>query len=189
MSSSSNTGSNSSSNQSTGTSVQIGGATVLLQADQTTNSLVITAPDNVYNNLRSVIDKLDVRRAQVYVEAIIAEVNASKANELGVQWVLGGSSSSASIIGLSSLSSVGSLGNALGTIVTAASSGDYSSLPTGFNVGVVNGSLTGNGKTPTVGLLLSALQNQAMPMCCQRLTWSRWITKKPRSWSARTFRS
>ncbi|KPC50304.1 type II secretion system secretin GspD [Amantichitinum ursilacus] len=159
LSSSNNSNSNNSS-QSTGTSVQIGGATVLLQADQMTNSLVITAPDNIYNNLRSVIDKLDVRRAQVYVEAIIAEVNASKANELGVQWVLGGSSSSASVIGLSSLSGVGTLSNALGTIVTAAASKDYSSLPTGFNVGVVNGSLTGDGKSPTVGLLLSALQNQ-----------------------------
>ncbi|AOY02115.1 secretin N-terminal domain-containing protein [Jeongeupia sp. USM3] len=55
-----------------------------------TNSLIITAPDNVYNNLRSVIDKLDVRRAQVYVEAMIAEVNASKVGEFGVQWLLGG---------------------------------------------------------------------------------------------------
>ena len=145
--------------QSTGTSVQISGATVLIQADQMTNSLVITAPDNIYNNLRSVIDKLDVRRAQVYVEAIIAEVNANKTNELGVQWALGGAANSASVIGLSSLSGgVGTLGASLGAIANAAATKDYSTLPTGFNVGVVNGDVTGNGKSPTVGAILSALQ-------------------------------
>ena len=60
-----------------------------------TNSLIITAPDHIYNNLRSVIDKLDMRRAQIYIEALIAEVNVSKTTALGVQWVgAGGSDSS-----------------------------------------------------------------------------------------------
>lgn len=57
-----------------------------IQADPTTNSLIITAPEPQYRQLRAVIDKLDGRRAQVLVESLIVEVNASKAAEFGVQW-------------------------------------------------------------------------------------------------------
>ncbi|QTN26874.1 type II secretion system secretin GspD [Rhodoferax sp. AJA081-3] len=57
-----------------------------IQADAATNSLVITAPEPQYRQLRAVIDKLDARRAQVYVESLIAEVNADKAAEFGIQW-------------------------------------------------------------------------------------------------------
>ena len=44
------------------------------------------APEPVYNNLRAIIEKLDVRRAQVFVEALIVEVAADKAAEFGIQW-------------------------------------------------------------------------------------------------------
>lgn len=57
-----------------------------IQADTATNSLIITAPEPQYRQLRAVIDKLDARRAQVFVESLIAEVNADKAAEFGVQW-------------------------------------------------------------------------------------------------------
>ena len=57
-----------------------------IQADPATNSLIITAPEPQYRQLRAVIDKLDVRRAQVFVESLIAEVNADKAAEFGIQW-------------------------------------------------------------------------------------------------------
>lgn len=58
----------------------------LIQADPATNSLIISASDAVYNNLRSVIEQLDVRRAQVFVEALIVEITADTADELGFQW-------------------------------------------------------------------------------------------------------
>jgi general secretion pathway protein D len=58
----------------------------MVQADRSTNSLIITASEAVYNNLRSVIEQLDRRRAQVYVEALIAEVTADNATEFGVQF-------------------------------------------------------------------------------------------------------
>ena len=58
----------------------------LIQADPTTNSLIITAPGPLYRQLRAVIDKLDGRRAQVLIEALIVEVSADKAAQLGVQW-------------------------------------------------------------------------------------------------------
>jgi len=59
----------------------------LIQADPATNALIITAPEPQYRQLRSVIDKLDQRRAQVFVESLIAEVSADKAAEFGVQWL------------------------------------------------------------------------------------------------------
>ncbi len=57
-----------------------------IQADPATNSLIITAPEPLYRQLRAVIDKLDSRRAQVFVESLIVEVNADKAAEFGIQW-------------------------------------------------------------------------------------------------------
>nr|WP_315592931.1 type II secretion system secretin GspD [uncultured Cupriavidus sp.] len=58
----------------------------IIQADPSTNSLIITASEPVYRNLRGVIDDLDARRAQVYIESMIVEVTASQASELGIQW-------------------------------------------------------------------------------------------------------
>ena len=57
-----------------------------IQADPATNSLIITAPEPQYRQLRAVIDRLDSRRAQVFVESLIVEVNADKAAEFGFQW-------------------------------------------------------------------------------------------------------
>lgn len=57
-----------------------------IQADPATNSLIITAPEPQYRQLRAVIDKLDSRRAQVFVESLIVEVNADKAAEFGIQF-------------------------------------------------------------------------------------------------------
>jgi len=55
-------------------------------ADPETNALVITAPPKTMRSLNTIIDKLDIRRAQVLVEAIVVEVNADKTAELGVNW-------------------------------------------------------------------------------------------------------
>ena len=57
-----------------------------VQADAATNSLIITAPEPQYRQLRAVIDRLDARRAQVFVESLIAEVSADRAAEFGIQW-------------------------------------------------------------------------------------------------------
>jgi general secretion pathway protein D len=70
-----------------------------IQADPATNALIITAPEPQYRQLRSVIDMLDQRRAQVFVESLIAEVSADKAAEFGVQW-MSGTGNSGSAVGL-----------------------------------------------------------------------------------------
>ncbi|WP_250473383.1 type II secretion system secretin GspD [Caballeronia sp. GAFFF1] len=58
----------------------------MIQADSATNSLIITAADPVYRNLRTVIDQLDARRSQVYIEALIVELSATTGANLGIQW-------------------------------------------------------------------------------------------------------
>ena len=76
--------------QSPGQTVGGGGGAAgagFIQADASTNTLIITASEAVYRNLRAVIDQLDVRRAQVYIEALVVEVNSDKASEFGVQWL------------------------------------------------------------------------------------------------------
>ncbi|WP_240636119.1 type II secretion system secretin GspD [Caldimonas tepidiphila] len=126
-----------------------------IQADPSTNSLIITAPEPLYRQVRSVIDQLDSRRAQVYVESLIVEVNANKASELGVQWqgVLGNSGDS-NIVGVGT--NFGSGGNNILNLTQQAATGTLASLPgTGINVGLVHNF----GGTYGLGILARALQN------------------------------
>ena len=107
-----------------------------IQADASTNSLIITAPEPQYRQLRAVIDKLDARRAQVYVESLIAEVNADKAAEFGIQWQ--------GVLGQNGDSNVGILGTNFkigGTnIIDLATKGatGSSTLATGGNFAVAH---------------------------------------------------
>ncbi len=63
------------------------GDSVSVQADEASNALVISAPASIFPSLRSVIQQLDIPRAQVHIEAIIAEVSLDTSKELGVQWL------------------------------------------------------------------------------------------------------
>ncbi len=88
-------GTNSTAPSGTSTNGQAGGGLGnasgggMIQADPASNALIITAPEPIYNNLRKVIDQIDRRRAQVYIEALIAEMTAENAAEFGVQWFAG----------------------------------------------------------------------------------------------------
>lgn len=91
-----------------GTTLGGGGATLNLpstggqiQADAATNSLIITAPEPQYRQLRAVIDSLDQRRAQVLVESLIVEVDSAKESQFGIQWqnLVGGANSTVGILG------------------------------------------------------------------------------------------
>jgi general secretion pathway protein D len=124
----------------------------IIQADPASNTLIITASEPVYNNLRSVIEKLDVRRPQVFVEALIVEVTADKASELGIQWqtLSGVNNSGSNVIGGTNF---GSNNN----IITASS--NIASVGQGLNVGIVSGTTTlpGIGTVLNLGVLAHAL--------------------------------
>ena len=118
-----------------------------IQADPATNSLIISAPEPVYRELRAVIDKLDQRRAQVFVESLIAEVRADKAADFGIQWqAFGAGNNSLGIIGTNystargtSSSSTTNIFDVAAAAATYNSTGTISSLAsgipnTGFNI-------------------------------------------------------
>jgi general secretion pathway protein D len=80
--------------QARATGARAASAAALIQADEGTNALIILATDAIYNNLRGVIEKLDIRRAQVLVETLIVDIRTDKLSEIGVQWAGAGSSGS-----------------------------------------------------------------------------------------------
>jgi len=57
-----------------------------IQADPASNALIVTAPEPIYRDIRAVVSELDVRRAQLYVESLVVEVDASRALDVGLQW-------------------------------------------------------------------------------------------------------
>jgi general secretion pathway protein D len=134
----------------------------MIQPDAATNSLIITAPEPLYRNLRATIEKLDVRRAQVVIESLIVEVTADKTAEFGVQWqALGGfrdsNSNDTSIIGGTNFGARGG-----GTNIIDASQ-NLGSLGAGLNIGVIRGSVTlpGIGTITNLGFLARALETVA----------------------------
>jgi general secretion pathway protein D len=129
----------------------------IIQADAATNSIIITAPDAIYNNLRAALEKLDVRRAQVYVEALIVELTAEKAAEFGVQW------QNLSGLGRDGTQAFGGTNfGANGENIIGLSRNPASASP-GLNIGVVNGhvNIPGVGEILNIGLLVRALQTDA----------------------------
>jgi general secretion pathway protein D len=137
-------------------SLASGGIAGYIQADPTTNTLIITANETTYRNLRNIIDQLDARRAQVYVESLIVEVSASTAAEFGVQWAgLSGDSAGGMRVGVLTGFSAG--GNNLATQATSILGKDQIALPPGNGINVaafkqLNGQLT-------LGALARALES------------------------------
>jgi general secretion pathway protein D len=100
-------------------------ASVTIWADAPTNSLVLTAPPKIMKSLMAVIDKLDIRRAQVQVEAIIVEVDVNKSSNLGVQWALYGQGSTTVPAAVTNLPGSGT---SIVDLAAAAAGGTLSSI-------------------------------------------------------------
>ena len=134
------------------TAFSAGGVTI--QADATTNTLLISAPDPLYRNLREVIDMLDQRRAQVVIESLIVEVNEDDASEFGVQWQAG------NLGGKGGFGGVNLGGSGVNGTSTSKTSIDV--LPKGLNIGLVDGSvdIPGIGKVLDLKVLARALKSK-----------------------------
>jgi general secretion pathway protein D len=142
------------------TGASTGGAG-FIQADTANNALIITAPEAVYNNLRSVVDMLDKRRAQVYVEALIVELTSDRASEFGIQWqdLTGSGPSGARVVGGTNFGTGGS--NIVGLMENIAKAGTTGTLGVspGLNLGVVFGNTAGG--VPNLGVLARFLETEA----------------------------
>ncbi|MFM8557936.1 MAG: type II secretion system secretin GspD, partial [Betaproteobacteria bacterium] len=141
--------------QQQASSIRVGGA--VITADPASNALIITAPDSVYRSLRSVIDKLDARRAQVFIESLIVEIQADKAAELGIQWqFLGAPEGSTRGFGGTNFGSGGS------NIAALAANPQQIVNANGLNIGVVRGTAQiGSTQVLNLGLLARALETDA----------------------------
>ena len=129
---------------------------VTIQADVANNALIIMGPEPIYNNLRSIIDRLDVRRAQVFVEALIVEVTSDRAAQFGIQWQV--------LQGLNKQNVQGFGGTNFGApdsgnnIISGAV--NLSSLGQGLNLGLLNGTIAipGLGVITNLALLIRSLE-------------------------------
>ncbi|MGY2193028.1 type II secretion system secretin GspD [Pseudomonas pergaminensis] len=148
----STTSPNGANNENQDTAFSAGGVTI--QADATTNTLLISAPDPLYRNLREVIDMLDQRRAQVVIESLIVEVGEDDATEFGVQWQAG------NLGGKGGFGGVNLGGSGVNSTPTSKTSIDV--LPKGLNVGLVNGTvdIPGIGKVLDLKVLARALKSK-----------------------------
>ncbi|MCV2356159.1 type II secretion system secretin GspD [Paucibacter sp. B2R-40] len=135
-----------------------------VQADPSTNSLIITASGPFYRQIRGVIDQLDSRRAQVYVETMIVKVDASKAAQFGVQWQnLFGEKGDSIITGAGTNFGTGSSNIINGSLAVAqgrtgvATALAANPAPMGFNLGF----LKKLGSFYTLGAIANFLESQA----------------------------
>ncbi len=128
-----------------------------VQADPASNSLIITAPEPLYKQLRAVIDQLDSRRAQVYIESLIVEVNPSATGDFGIQWQALGTGNGTYIP--AGGTNFGTSGNILtGTGQGAMTAiGALAGLGTGANIGLIRNF----GNTFGIAAIARALQTQA----------------------------
>ncbi len=127
-----------------------GGVTV--QADATTNTLLISAPEPLYRNLREVIDLLDQRRAQVVIESLIVEVSEDDSSEFGIQWQAGNLGGNGVFGGV----------NFGQSALNTAGKNTIDVLPKGLNIGLVDGTvdIPGIGKILDLKVLARALKSR-----------------------------
>ena len=132
---------------------------VTIQADVANNALIIMGPEPIYNNLRTIIDRLDVRRAQVFVEALIVEVTSDKAAQFGIQWQV--------LQGLNKQNVQGFGGTNFGAPDSGnniiSGSVNLSNLGQGLNLGILNGTIAipGFGVITNLALLIRSLEQDA----------------------------
>lgn len=129
-----------------------------ISSDNATNAIIAIGDKELYDNLESIINKLDVPRRQVYVEALILETSIDKSSEFGVEWFAMGANGTGGLFGSS-----GQGGN-LGTLIGSIAQGGTPSLGigTGLSLGVIGNIITFQGaKFPSIGALISALRSSA----------------------------
>jgi general secretion pathway protein D len=147
-----------------------GGSAATIQAHEPTNSLIVSGPNAVLRQLTQVIDRLDVRPAQILIEAIVAEVSLDKASEIGVQWQAADSNlNNGGLIGGSQFSGPNGTGGINQTAggLTVNPFGALAALGGGLNLGYLDGFTTIRGAdgeditVPQLGALAKALRADA----------------------------
>jgi general secretion pathway protein D len=124
---------------------------VSVWADTQTNAIVVNAPPKMMRSLMQIVDKLDIRRAQVLVEAIIVEVLAEKTAELGITWAVEGSASTTPI----SATNFPAFGPGVVQLAGAAAGGGDTPIDPGSLIG--EGITMGVGRISDTGVSFAAI--------------------------------
>ena len=124
---------------------------VSVWADTQTNAIVVNAPPKMMRSLMQIVDKLDIRRAQVLVEAIIVEVIANKTAELGITWAVEGAASTTPI----SATNFPSLGPGVVQLAGAAAGGGETPVDPSSLIG--EGITFGVGRLSDTGVSFAAI--------------------------------
>ncbi|MGB0467285.1 MAG: type II secretion system secretin GspD [Pontibacterium sp.] len=127
---------------------------IFIEAHDQTNAIVLSGNPRLINDLEDIVKKLDIRRAQVLVEAIIVELSDDKSKELGVQWLFRDGSGSS--IPVSSINYPGTSSPGILSIAGAVSDSDTAALNT---VAGASGALMGIGRYSATGFSFAALLN------------------------------
>jgi general secretion pathway protein D len=132
----------------------------MVWADPQNNALVITAPPKIMRAVMGIVDKLDIRRRQVLVEALIVEVNSTKTAELGVNWAEF-SKGNGTVPAASFVSPVGGTGGSIvdlaGDVAAIQSGATTATLPTGTTIAL--GRLAAGGLN--FAAMIRAIRNDA----------------------------
>jgi general secretion pathway protein D len=143
-----------------GGSASLANGQLQILADTSANAIILVGPAVLQAQYEQVIDKLDTRPAEVFIEALIVEMNADKAQELGIQWqfLSGLGKSSTSVIGGTNFGSTG-------TNILSASQ-NLAGVGQGINLGVMDGTVTvpiagTDVKILNLGMLAHALEAQS----------------------------
>jgi len=123
-----------------------------IQADPVSNALIVTASEPLFHQVRAVVDLLDTRRAQLYVESLIVEVDASKALDVGLQWKQIFNISNETTLTLGTIATAletMSGANILSTANLVTLDNEEAKIVVGQNVPFVTGSYTNTGTSTT----------------------------------------
>lgn len=127
---------------------------VAVVADESTNSLILSAEPSDMAVLKDTINRLDIRRLQVFIEALIMEVSADESDQFGIEW-----RSADNLSGSTGITPFG--GQTFGSSISALSDNPLA-LPQGFAFGVAGGNITFRGQEYTnIGFLLRALKSDS----------------------------
>lgn len=128
-----------------------------ISSDKATNSVIVIGDPEIYSSIADLIEKMDIPRRQVYVEALILETTIDKGTQFGVEWYAGAANGQGAVLG--GLTGSGALG---GLINSATQGNGQLSMPTGFSLGVIGDMITYQGlRFPTIGALVTALKSSS----------------------------
>ena len=128
-------------------------------SDKSTNSIIALGDKELYDNIASLIEKLDVPRKQVYIEALILETSIENGANFGVEWLAGGVNSN--MAGSAGFLNNGSLTNFQAPVLDG-NSPNFAALPGGFTASILGNIITYEGvKFPTLSALVNFVKTDS----------------------------